>query len=82
MQTRSAPAAAARTPAPDRPAAGRRPTSSLANQLDDLSYRLDNLIRDVRFGPFTHRQHDINVDEAEAIANDLRAAFRGKGTIR
>ena len=67
----------------DRPAsAGRQPVSTPACQLDDISYRLDNLIRDVRCGAQTHRQHEANVDEAEAIANDLRAVFRGKGNRR
>lgn len=83
MPTCSAPAAAARMSRPDRLAsAGRQPVSSPAERLDDLSFRLDNLIRDVRIGAHSHRQHEAHVDEAEGNANDLRAVFRGKGIGR
>lgn len=83
MHTRSATTAAARMPRLDRPAsAGRQSVSSPADRLWDLSYRLDNLIGDVSHGTLTHRQHEANVEEAEAIANDLRAVFRGKDSRR
>lgn len=59
--------------------AGRAPRSSPADRLDQLSDRLDLLIRDVRIGATSHRQHDTNVAEAEAIAAELRGVFRGTG---
>jgi hypothetical protein len=55
--------------------ARRRPDSP-ADQLQRLSSRLDELIRDVSLGTTSHRQHERNVDEAEAIATELRGVFR------
>ena len=54
----------------------RRRPDSPADRLDRLSDRLDRLIGDVRLGATSHRQHDAHVDEAEAIAAELRAVFR------
>lgn len=57
--------------------AGRRRTpANSADQLERLSDRLDVLIRDVRIGSKSHREHERHVDEAEAIAAGLRATFR------
>jgi hypothetical protein len=55
--------------------ARRRPTHS-ADRLERMSARLDTLIRDVRLGARSHREHERHVNEAEEIAAGLRAAFR------
>lgn len=49
-----------------------------AARLVRLSDRFDRLIRDYEAGPRSHREHERLVGEAEAIANDLRAVFRGQ----
>lgn len=54
---------------------GRRPPQ-VADTLERLSTRLDYLIRDVRLGARSQREHDRHVDEAEAIATEIRGAFR------
>jgi hypothetical protein len=63
--------------------AGRRrsPTHS-ADQLERLSARMDFLIRDVRLGAQSHREHERHVEEAEAIATGIRAAFREPTPVR
>jgi hypothetical protein len=84
MSTHALRTAAARTSAADfrsgAPATGRSgrrpPAFSAADALERLSDRLDVLIRDVRLGTTSHRQHERNVDEAEAIGAELRAVFR------
>lgn len=45
-------------------------------RLDRLSARLDELTRDVKIGARSHRETERLVDEAEAIASELRAIFR------
>jgi hypothetical protein len=56
---------------------GRRPPLSPADRLDQLSARLDDLIRDVRFiTARSHREADRRIAEAEDIAGGIRAVFR------
>lgn len=57
-------------------AAARRRHVLPLEQLQRLSARLDELMRDVSFGTTSHRQHERNVEEAEAIAAGIRGAFR------
>jgi hypothetical protein len=86
MSTHSPSAAAARTSRADTPSgakasceatSGRRPPHSRsAETLEQLSSRLDVLIRDVGLGARSQREHDHLVDEAEAIATGIRAVFR------
>lgn len=59
--------------------ARQRPLST-ADQLERLSSRLDVLIRDVRNGAISHRQHEQHIAEAEEIATELRGIFRGRTT--
>jgi hypothetical protein len=73
-----------RTPAGARRAvsgpAGGRPPLSQADRLDDISARLDELVRDVRCIPArSHRETERRIAEAEDIATELRAIFRGTG---
>lgn len=57
--------------------AGRRPHFSPADRLDQMSARLDELIRDVRCIPSTsHREAERRIAEAEEIASGIRAIFR------
>lgn len=65
---------------PSRPAP-RRSTDSLA-QLTRLSGRLDQLLQRVSVGARHQREHDEIVNEAEAIADDLRAVFRAPSPAR
>ena len=57
-------------------ASGRRPSLSPADRLEELSFRLDELIRDVRLGTRSHREHERHVEEAEAIGAGIRNVFR------
>lgn len=61
---------------PSRSDAGPRRPNSSCDQLERMSSRLDELIRDARLGARTHRELERQVDEAEAIAAGIRAAFR------
>lgn len=54
----------------------RRRQDSPADRLARLSGRLDELLRDVSIGAQSQRQHELHVEEAEAIARELRATFR------
>lgn len=57
--------------------ARRRPLLSPADRLDQLSSRLDDLIRDLRFSPKTsHHETERRIAEAENIAGEIRAVFR------
>lgn len=58
------------------PAQSRRRLDSPTDRLTRLSGRLDELLRDVSIGARSHRQHELHVAEAEAIAGELRAVFR------
>ncbi|HXH52554.1 MAG TPA: hypothetical protein VNH53_03870 [Sphingomicrobium sp.] len=66
--------------------AGARPFLSRATEqrlaeLGDLSGRLDQLIADVSLQVRSHREVDRQIEEAEAIAERLRALFRGSSSI-
>ncbi|HEX8585045.1 MAG TPA: hypothetical protein VF680_11610 [Allosphingosinicella sp.] len=86
MSTRPPSAAAARNPradfrssasAPDGATSGRRPPHSRSGaMLEQLSSRLDVLIRDVSFGARSQGEHERHVEEGEAIAAGIRACFR------
>lgn len=85
MSTHAAPpggsrigAAPAAVPAAIRSGQGRRP--NIYDQLRPLADRFDRLMRDVEIGARSQRQHDSHIDEAEAIATELRAAFRGRSS--
>lgn len=58
------------------PEAPRRRPYSNSERLELLGRRLRDLTIRVRHGSTSHRQHDRNVDEAEAISAELRAIFR------
>lgn len=76
LRTAAARTAVIRSGSEAKTLSGRRPQLSTADQLERLSARLDELIRDVRLGATSHRQHERNVDEGEAIADGIRAVFR------
>lgn len=65
---------------PVRSPAARRPQLSPADHLEQLSAKLDTLIRDVRLGARSQREHEEHVGRAEAIGNALLALWR-KPTI-
>jgi len=68
--------AAATAPVSGPAARGGAPISA-GDQLHKLGRRLRDLTVRVSAGATSHQQHDRNVDEAEAIAAELRAVFRG-----
>lgn len=76
MSTRPAPRTSAAPRAVIRSGAGRRSTLTPADRLEQLSNRLDWLIRDVRAGASSHREVERLVGEGEAIADGIRAVFR------
>jgi len=55
-----------------------RPQATIADRLDRLVPRIDALVRDSRLGhPLTERAYAALEEEAQAIADELRATFRG-----
>jgi hypothetical protein len=76
------PSAVAASPRSGPARSGGAPQFDSAVQLERLSARLDNLIRDVRLGVGSHREHERRVDEAEEIAAGLRAVFRERAPAR
>lgn len=55
----------------------RRPDSNV-EKLEQLSCRLQDLTEKVRRGARSWREHDNHIDEAESVAAELRAVFRGR----
>lgn len=53
-----------------------QPRRSPADVLEAYSAELDILIRDLRLGTRSHREHDRNVDVAERIGAGIIAVFR------
>ncbi|WP_126717980.1 hypothetical protein [Sphingomonas ginkgonis] len=45
--------------------------------MEQLSHRLDELIREIRLAPPSQQRHDSHVAQAEAIAGEIRTVFRG-----
>ena len=54
-----------------------QPTDDLAARLERAGFELDTLIAEVRSGIGSAGRYDALEERADAIARDLRTAFRG-----
>ena len=57
-----------------------QPNSNLADQLERITPRFDELTQRVRLGVVSPDDYNVLEEQAQGIAHDLLAAFRGRAT--
>jgi hypothetical protein len=64
------------------PRATSQPRPTVADQLERLTSRFDQLTYRARLAPLSQRDYDALEEAAQLLASDLRAVFRGRSVPR